>query len=345
MTVTPVPFDPDLLPAYQALDPGGSTPLGPEIVRQRRDGGGLMTKPIEEILGGRPVEFEDRVIPGPAGAPDLTISILRPKGGVRTPAALYNIHGGGMCMGNRFWSMESFVELVDIYGLVAVSVEYRLAPEHPHPAPVEDCYAGLVWVSEHAGELGFDPGRIVVMGRSAGGGLTAGVSLLARDRGGPAIAGQGLYCPMIDDRNSTVSSHQYDGIGWWDRNSNLWGWRFLLGDDAGGPEVSPYAAPSRATDLSGLPPMYIDAGACEVFRDEAVDYATRVWAVGGQAELHIWAGAFHGFTEQAPDTTVSRASKAARNSWLERVLALPRPTAREAGSGRPVSTPTGGAHG
>ncbi|WP_028925002.1 alpha/beta hydrolase [Pseudonocardia acaciae] len=321
MPVKPVPFDPDLMPAYTRLVPGGGTPLGPDSLPAARAGN---TAPVsmDEVIGNRPVAFEDRVVPGPAGAPDLTLAILRPKGGVTTPAAVYNIHGGGMCMGNRFWSIDSFVDLVARYGIVAAAVEYRLAPEHPHPAPLEDCYAGLSWVAAHAGELGVEPGRIVVMGRSAGGGLAAGVSLLARDRGGPAIAGQGLYCPMIDDRNESVSSHQYDTVGWWNRNSNHWGWRFLLGEEAGGPHVSPYAAPARATDLSGLPPAYIDAGACEVFRDEAVDYATRIWATGGQAELHIWGGAFHGFTEQAPDVTVSRASKAARDSWLERILAL-----------------------
>jgi len=227
-----------------------------------------------------------------------------------------------MYMGSRLTFISSFVEHVLSYGIVAVSVEYRLAPEHPHPAPLEDCYAGFVWVSEHAEELGFEPGRIVVLGGSAGGGLSAGVALLARDRGGPVMAGQGLYCPMIDDRNNTVSARQYDGVGVWDWHSNHWGWRFLLGEAAGGEDVSAYAAPARAEDLSGLPPAFIDAGACEVFRDEDVEYASRIWAAGGQAELHVWAGAFHGFTSEAA-AEVSAAARAARDSWLERVLELP----------------------
>lgn len=322
MTVTPVPFDPALLPAYEAIRAGDSDPLGPDTYLSQRESELARTPSLDDVIAGRPVAWEERLVPGPAGAPDVLLTILRPSGGVTTPAALYYIHGGGMYLGSRLTFISSFVDHVLAYGLVAVSVEYRLAPEHPHPAPLEDCYAGYVWASEHAAELGFEPGRIVVMGGSAGGGLSAGVALLARDRNGPRMRGQGLYCPMIDDRNDTVSARQYDGLGIWDRQSNHWGWQFLLGDAAAGPDVSPYAAPARATDLSGLPPAFIDAGACEVFRDEDVEYAMRIWATGGEAELHVWAGAFHGFTSES-DALVCVAARRARNSWLERILELP----------------------
>ena len=206
-------------------------------------------------------------------------------------------------------------------GAAVVSVEYRLAPETPHPGPVEDCYAGLIWTVEHADELGIDPARVIVGGASAGGGLAAAVALLARDRGGPALLAQMLLCPMLDDRNETPSSYQMAGIGIWDRGANEVGWTALLGAARGGPDVSPYAAPARATDLSGLPPAFIDVGSAETFRDEDVAYATGIWQAGGRAELHVWPGGFHGFTGMVPDAAISQAATAAQQAWLQRILA------------------------
>lgn len=201
---------------------------------------------------------------------------------------------------------------------VFVSVEYRLAPEHPDPAPVEDCYASLVW----AAELGFDPTKLVISGGSAGGGLAAGTSLLARDRGGPPLAAQVLIYPMIDDRNETVSSHQIDGTGVWDRGSNDTGWDALLGDRRKTDQVSIYAAPARATDLSNLPPTFIDVGTSEVFRDEDVAYASAIWASGGHCELHVWTGGFHGYDSMAPFAALSIATQDARLNWLRRTLGI-----------------------
>ncbi|WP_345600518.1 alpha/beta hydrolase fold domain-containing protein, partial [Thermocatellispora tengchongensis] len=172
-----------------------------------------------------------------------------------------------------------------------VSVEYRLAPAHRGPAPVEDCYAALCWMASHAPELRIDPTRILVSGASAGGGLAAAVALMARDRNGPRLAGQLLNCPMVDDRNSSVSARQYDGTGAWDRNNNDAGWNALL-DPLWQRAVPAYCAPSRARDLSGLPPALVEVGAAEVFRDEAVEYASRIWVTGGSAELHVYAGAY-----------------------------------------------------
>ena len=199
-------------------------------------------------------------------------------------------------------------------------MDYRLAPEHPDPYPVEDCYATLLWTVEHAAELGVDPARIVVNGPSAGGGLAAGVALLARDRGGPPLLGQLLVSPMLDDRNETVSSHQIDGVGVWDRESNDTGWNALLGDRRGTDTVSIYAAPARATDLTGLPPAYLECGSAEVFRDEDVAYASSLWAAGVQAELHVWPGAFHASDQLAPDAALSREAVTARDAWMARLL-------------------------
>jgi acetyl esterase/lipase len=225
-----------------------------------------------------------------------------------------------MVIGGNRLGVSLLLDWIEEFQVAGVSVEYRVAPEHPHPAPVEDCYAGLLWTAAHASELGFDPRRILIAGPSAGGGLAAAVALMARDRGGPALRAQMLMCPMLDDRNNTTSSLQIDGIGLWNRQSNLTGWTALLGASRGTEHVSPYAAPSRASNLGGLPPTFIDAGSMEVFRDEAVDYASRIWAAGGDAELHIWNGGFHGFDIVFPDAALSRAARSARKAWLARIL-------------------------
>ena len=153
-----------------------------------------------------------------------------------------------------------------------MSVEYRLAPDHPDPAPVEDCYAGLVWMAKNADDLGIDPERLLIAGVSGGGGLAAGTALLARDRAFPELSHQILICPMLDDRFETHSSRMVDREGVWDRHSNLYAWTSVLGERRGGPEVSQYAAPARAEDLSRLPRTYIDTGSAEGFRDEILIY-------------------------------------------------------------------------
>jgi acetyl esterase/lipase len=285
--------------------------------RQRLE---AMALPDEALTRGGRIALEDRQIPGPAGAPDLTVLICRPAGAVTALPGVVHFHGGGMVLGDRRQGLDILLDWVEEIGMVLVSVEYRLAPEHPHPAPVEDCYAGLTWTAGHADELGIRPDQLLVAGGSAGGGLAAGVALLARDRGTPPLAGQVLMYPMIDDRGTSPSSLELDGEGIWDRTANDTGWTALLGGDRGGPDVSPYAAPARATDLAGLPPAFIDVGSVETFRDEDVDYAVRIWRAGGEAELHVWPGAFHGFDLLAPDAGLSRQARAARISWLRRLL-------------------------
>ena len=322
----PVPFDPEIAPVIDALAADPQPPLSRETLPQSRAGAATAFPAAADVIGDLPIDAEDRVISGPAGAPDLEITILTPRGhDASAPAlpVLYNIHGGGMIVGHRSWETGRLVELVAELGVIAVNVEYRLAPENPYPAGVEDCYAGLVWLAENAASIGADPERIVVMGGSAGGGFSAAVALLARDRGGPAIAGQLLLCPMIDNTNSTVSSHQYAGLGTWTREANLLAWECVLGEElAYSTDAPAYAAPSRATDLSRLPHAYIEVGAAEPFRDEDIVYASRIWAVGGEAELHVWSGGFHGFDMYAPASEVTRAALAARFSWLRRVLRL-----------------------
>jgi acetyl esterase/lipase len=319
----PPPFDPELEPALAAMSSRGGMVLSLELIPAiRRAPSPFPVPTLEELRRGGAFEVSERLVPGPAGAPEISLLICRPTAAEAPVACLYFIHGGGMIMGdNRSGGFPGAVAHAEKLGVALVSVEYRLAPETPHPGPVEDCYAGLVWTVEHADELGIDPARVIVGGASAGGGLAAAVALLARDRGGPDLLAQMLLCPMLDDRNETPSSYQMAGLGVWDRGANEVGWTALLGAARGGLDVSPYAAPARATDLSGLPPAFIDVGSAETFRDEDVAYATGIWQAGGQAELHVWPGGFHGFTGMVPDAAISKAATAAQQTWLRRILA------------------------
>lgn len=318
-TLTPVPFDPEVQAVLDELDRNPQPALTRDTLP--REGTDRMFPDNDAVIAGRAIEWEDRIIPGPAGAPDIEITVFRPVGTAHEVLpGFVNIHGGGMIVGHRSWETGRVVDIVAEHHVVAVNVEYRLAPEDPFPAGVEDCYAAFLWVHAHAADLGIDPDRIVVGGGSAGGGLTAAVALMARDRRGPVMAGQLLLCPMIDNTNTTVASRQYDGIGTWQREMNLLAWSCVLGDDlAFSPEAPAYAAPSRATDLSSLPPAFIEVGEAEAFRDEDTEYALRIWATGGQAELHVWGGGAHGFDMYMPDAEISRAALATRASWLRRI--------------------------
>jgi acetyl esterase/lipase len=211
-------------------------------------------------------------------------------------------------------------QMVKRIGCVAVSVDYRLAPEHPFPAPVEDCYAGLKWLFAHAGELGVEPSRIAIAGASGGGGLCAGLALMARDRREVKVAFQLLVYPMIDDRNVTPASYAITDPRMWNRESNRLGWKAYLGRDGGGADVSPYAAASRASDLTNLPPAYMPVGALDLFVDENIEYAQRLVQAGVPTELHVYPGAFHGFDMFAPSAAVSKQFKADRDNALRRAL-------------------------
>lgn len=316
MTSSPAPpFDPELSAVLTAA--GFPSTITPDMIPMLRQGVPFDT--TESLLADNDIVAEEHTIPGYQGA-EIVVSVLKKRHHTGLGPGVLHTHGGGMVSGDRWTGVFLLVPWIVQHDAVAVTVEYRLAPEFPDPVPVEDCYAALVWTAEHAAELGLDPARLVITGASAGGGLAAGVSLLARDRGGPALLAQVLVCPMIDDRDATTSAGQIDGIGVWDRGSNMTGWTALLGERRGTDDVSIYAAPARATDLGGLPPAYIDAGSAEVFRDEDVAYASGIWAAGGSAELHIWAGGFHGFEGFAPHAALSVSAAATRNAWVARIL-------------------------
>ena len=238
------------------------------------------------------VAVADRTIPGPAGAPDVPVRIYRPEAADPLVPALLYLHGGGFVLGSIETEHAGAASLARALRSVVVSVEYRLAPEAPFPAGFEDCYAALVWLAGAAGVLGVDPDRIAVFGQSAGGGLAAAVALAARDRGGPPLCFQFLGIPELDDRLETASMRAFVDTPLWHRPNAVLSWRYYLGDEPG--EVSPYAAPARATDLSGLPPAYVSTMEYDPLRDEGLEYALRLLRAGVSVELHSFSGTFHG---------------------------------------------------
>jgi acetyl esterase/lipase len=321
---TPPPFDPELAATLDVMRERMPATLTEDMLPMLRAAPAPDTGPTNEELSLDGVfTVSERVVPGPAGAPEISLLICSPTKAKTPVAAIYFAHGGGMIMGtNRGQGLAGVLEVAADLGIAVISVEYRLAPDSPHPAPVEDCYAGLLWTGERADELGIDPARLVVSGTSAGGGLAAARVLLARDRGGPPIIAQALWSPMLDDRNNSYSARQMAGLGIWDASYNGIAWRALLSDAQGGPDVSPYAAPARAADLSRLPPTFINVCSAETFRDEALDYASRIWRAGGSAELHVWLGGFHGFEVLAPEAAISQSARAAVVRWLRRVVGI-----------------------
>ena len=262
------------------------------------------------------VTTEDRVIPGPEGDPDISVRIFRPVGAEGTLPGIYFIHGGGMVLGSVDDEAGDASMLCEELQAVVVSVEYRLAPENPYPAPVDDCYAGLAWTAAHADELGIDPERLAVFGKSAGGGLTIATCLKARERKGPKICFQMPIYPMIDDRNLTPSSREITEVGIWDRAANIEAWGWYLN----GLQADQYAAPARATSLVGLPPAFIDVGEMDLFRDEDIAFVARLLQAGVSTEFHVYAGAYHGSDSVAPDADLTKRMWAARLAALRRAF-------------------------
>jgi acetyl esterase/lipase len=315
----PPPFDPELASFARAFRQAWPS-VTPAMIPLLRQPAALPRPTDDDLACGGAYTVETTCVPGPVDAPDVQLLICRPTSACVPTAVLYHLHGGGLFAGDARFDIKTFLTLATDFPLTVIAVDYRLAPETPHPGPLEDCYGGLAWIVEHARELGIDPARVVLEGSSGGAGLAAGVALLARDRGGPAILGEMLLSPMLNDRNDTPSVAQLADVALWDATTNATAWRALLGDACGGPQVSSYAAPARATDLSGLPATFIDVGSVEIFRDEAVSYATRLWLAGNAAELHVWAGGFHGFDHALPQAALSRDAMAARKGWLHRLL-------------------------
>jgi acetyl esterase/lipase len=315
-------LDPELVEPLESMERlGFHARTLEELIGQRTAAVGM----YDTLLGSPPSDGSiarlDLVAPAAAGHPAVPVRLYRPTDRRGPLPCIYWIHGGGLVVGSVAQDDRHCERYVRDVGCAVVSVEYRLAPEHPYPAAIDDCYAGLSWLAEHARELGIDPRRIAIAGSSAGGGLAAATALVARDRGSPRLAFQLLVRPMLDDRNQTSSSREFTAIPGWSREMNAAGWSAYLGAAAGSDSVSPYAAPARADDLAGLPPTMIQVGELEVFRDESIDYARRLLDAGVSTELHVYPGVFHGWDGMVPDATVSRRSIAERMAALRAHLA------------------------
>lgn len=267
------------------------------------------------------IEVSEHFVPGAKGAPDVRVLVYLPKNLARPLPVLLWIHGGGYVIGSADQDDVQVKSIVASVGCAAVSVDYRLAPETPHPGPVEDCYAALKWLYSHASELGIDASRIAIGGASAGGGLAATLGLLTRDRGEIPLVFQLLIYPMLDDRTvSTADPHPYTGEFIWTHDANRFGWTSLLGQEPGSPGVSLYAAASRAESVAGLPASYLCVGALDLFLEEDLEYARRLTRAGVPTELHVYPGAYHGFNLM-PEARVTQAFTRDFISALQRALA------------------------
>jgi acetyl esterase/lipase len=265
----------------------------------------VMFSAMPEVSG---VQSTDVEIAGHEGA-TITARLYQKEGSNPGSALLY-IHGGGMVLG----SMDLYDKVPATYvaetGVPMLSVDYRLAPENPHPVPVEDCFAALSWLHEHAPNYGIDQARIGVMGDSAGGGLAAAAAIVARDRG-LALAKQILIYPMLDDRN-VLPDPELVPFAVWTYDGNITGWGALLGDQRGTGDVPSSAAPARETNFAGLAPAYIEVGELDIFRDEDIEYARQLGRAGVSTELHVHTGVPHGFDAVAGDSSLGRRSRADR---------------------------------
>ncbi|MBU6245651.1 MAG: alpha/beta hydrolase [Actinomycetales bacterium] len=270
----------------------------------------------EAVASAMPMPADVRIAPitlmGAAGH-RITGRLYRSEGADARACVVY-VHGGGMIMGTLDGYDRRCARYASLAGVPVIAVDYRLAPEHPFPAAVDDVTDAVHWVASRADDIGIDPGRIAIAGDSAGGGIAAGVTLRLRDEGGPALAGQLLVYPMLDDR--TPAPARPSRLLTWTAADNATGWGALLGERAGGPDVSPYAAPARAADLSGLPRAFVEGCTLDLFMDEDEAYAHRLAAAGVQVDWRVRRGVPHGFDVLAPRAWISR------RAWRERAAFL-----------------------
>jgi acetyl esterase len=301
----------DLLPSIDLTEPVAARVAFESLLAEIR----------RDIPGIDSLRIEERAVPGWEGDPDVGIRVYSPKESSTSVPGILLIHGGGYIIGSVEAEHVGAVLTAIGTGAVVVSVEYRLAPEHPFPAGLHDCFSALRYVSAHAGEMGIDPDRVALLGTSAGGGLAAATALLARDLGGPAVCFQMLHIPELDDRLDTPSMRTFVDSPVWNRPLAEISWRAYLGDLWGTDDVPAYASPARASDLSGLPPAYITTAENDPLRDEGILYGLGLLQAGVSVELHQFPGTFHG---SALVTTAEVSKRAQRESTtvLRRALRI-----------------------
>jgi acetyl esterase/lipase len=282
----------------------------------------LQRLPVRPHEAPEDLLVDDLEIPGPDGAPTVGLRVYRPRTLKGAAPALLWIHGGGMIIGNHLTDEATNIAFARTLGITVASVRYRLSPQHPAPAALDDCYAALAWLVEHAAERGIDPTRIAIGGASAGGGLAAALTLLAHDRGEIRPAFQLLVYPMLDDRTVTRTDMDTSNVRVWTPASNRFAWTSYLGHAPGREAVSAYAAPARREDLSGLPPTWIGVGSLDLFFDEDERYAHRLDSSGVPCEFVRVDGAFHGFDALFPKKSVSKEFWRAQSRALRTGLGL-----------------------
>jgi len=312
------PLDPEVAAAL-AVQLDRPSPITEADIPAKRAEDDVVSAATQARIAELGLERTDLEVTGHDGAV-VPLTLIHRHDRTLTSPLVYYLHGGGMMLGTRWSGSDVFLEWIDRYNAVVATIEYRRAPEFRYPVPQEDCYAGLLHLAAHAESLQLNVSTALLAGISAGAGLVASVALMARDRGGPAVAGQLLIAPMLDDRGDTRSTLQFP-TGMWNALENRLAWRALLGDLDGTDDVPAYAAPARAAELGRLPPAFIEVGSAEVFRDEAVAYASRIWAAGGQADLHVWGGGFHGFGTFEHTVLAQGAAHSLRN-WMDRILGV-----------------------
>lgn len=313
--------DPELQQVLSAMSDQPPMIMSREHLPAIRAGFAAQFEQMKEHLPEFPnILTEDHTIPTAAGQPDVSVRVYRPKDATGKLPGLLWIHGGGYVIGNVAQDDVLVKQMLTEVGLVVVSVEYRLSPETPYPGPLMDCYAALKWLHTQADKLDVDASRIAIAGASAGGGLAAGLCLLARDRGEIPVAFQLLIYPMINDQNVQSAEEAGSDHHVWTRASNLFGWQAYLGELYGKQEVPYHAAASRAEHLAGLPPTFIAVGELDLFLDEDIEYAQRLLKAGVPTELHVYPGAYHGFDVVGAMSNVAQRFRADRDGALVRAL-------------------------
>ncbi|MCY7939626.1 alpha/beta hydrolase [Bacillus inaquosorum] len=305
--------NPELLPSLEALETFHDFDFKPENMPAIREQMAEMEAP--SIIDENVRITEENIMGLDENDLKLRIYRLNSNEEALSPVLLW-MHGGGYVLGTVEHDDQLCTRIVNEVHCVVVSVDYRLAPDHPYPAAIEDCYTALKWIADNSESLQIDRSKIGIAGASAGGGLTAALSLLARDRNYPSLCFQMPLYPMIDDRNNTPSSSEIKEGFVWNQKANEAGWKMYLGELHGSGDIPPYAAAARAEDYSGLPFTYTCVGQLDPFRDESLTYVSKLAQAGVDVEFHLYPGAYHGFERSNQNAEIS---KRAVNEYIQAV--------------------------